>query len=462
MAQSQFGRSGALSDMGQEPEKTGPQETAAPADSASISIRLRDTWLGQFYFNHLKKYRIVKLLAPWVWRKVYFIYQLAWIFGKALKRPLVPLSAYAATNGRALLSKAETVTTPLPGVFPESARKHLITSHSEYEFPEIYIAEVRKALVTGGTNLVMTDDSIICHDLYDFTHDYTSEELNGRTYIWPHRQRIAWLMRTAPYRELTRAACFTDACASNYAHWMTEVLPRINLFCRAEESPEVPLIINDGLHKNLMESLYAVAGSKREIVALPTGTGIQVEHLSLTSVAGYVPFERRSNRLKNHSHGRFSPFAILSMRQCLQERLDIPSGPFIRRVYIKRNSGIRNITNAREIEALLVAHGFSVIEPEFLTHAQQVALFSNADVVVGATGAAMANLIFCKPTAKIIIMISNYQFMPYWYWQNMACTVGNRVTYVFGKCMGPKAYLHSNFKVNTSDVLDAIDAAQHG
>lgn len=434
-----------------------PQEATAPADSASVSVRVRNTWLGQFYFHHLKKYRVVKLLAPWVWRKVYFLYQLAWIFGKALKRPLFPLSAYAATSGKMVLSKAETVTTPLPEVFPESGRKHLIPPHAGYEFPEIYITEVRNALVTGGTNLVMTDDSVICHDLYDFTHDYTSEELNGRTFIWPHRQRIAWLMRTTSVREFERAACFTDACAPNYAHWMTEVLPRINLFCCTEELSEVPLIVNDGLHRNLIESLRAVAGDKREIVNLPTGIVVRVEHLTFTSVAGYVPFERRSNRLKNHSHGQFSPFALLSLRQCLQKRLHESSDPSMRRVFIKRNSGIRNITNAHEIEELLVACGFSVVEPEHLTLAQQVALFSNADMVVGATGAALANLIFCKPTAKIIIMIPIYGHTSYWYWQNIACAVGNRINYVLGKITRTAASgIHSDFQINPSDLLNAI------
>lgn len=450
-----------LSDIELKQGKTVPQENDTLADSASVSLRLRDTWLGQFYFNHLKSYRVVKLLAPWVWRKVYFFYQLVWIFGKALKRPLLPLSGHAEMSRKVVLSKAETVTTPLPHVFPESGRKHLIPPHAEYEFPEIYIAEVRNALVTGGTNLVMTGDLVICHDLYDFTHDYTSEELNGRAFIWPQRQRIAWLMRNTSGRELDRAACFTDACASNYAHWITEILPRINMFCRAEESSEVPLIVNDDLHRNLMESLRAVAGDKREILTLPTGISVKVERLSLTSVTGYVPFERRSNRLRNHSHGRFSPFALLSLRQRLQERLGAPSGLPIRRIFIKRNSGIRNITNACEIEELLVARGFLVVEPELLTHAQQVELFSNADVVVGATGAAMVNLIFCKPAAKIIIMIPIYRHTSYWYWQNIACAVGNRVNYVLGKITRTaESRIHSDFQINPSDLLDAIGEAK--
>jgi hypothetical protein len=238
---------------------------------------------------------------------------------------------------------------------------------------------------------------------------------------------------------------------------MTEVLPRVNLFCRAEKSQEVPLIVNDGLHRNLMESLHIVAGDKREIVTLPTATSIKVEHLSITSVTGYVPFERRSNRLKNHSHGRFSPFAILSLRKRLQENLHESSDLSMRRIFIKRNSGIRNITNAREIEELLISHEFSVVEPELLSLARQIAIFSNADVVVGASGAALANLIFCKPAAKIIIMIPIYRHTSYWYWQNMACAVGNRVTYVLGKITRTATLeIHSDFQINPSDLLDAI------
>ena len=254
-------------------------------------------------------------------------------------------------------------------------------------------------------------------------------------------------MPTVPVFEFERAACFTDACAHNYAHWMTEVLPRINLFCITDKSSEVPLIVNDGLHDNLMESLRAIAGNEREIVTLPMGSCVHVKQLAITSVAGYVPFERRSNWIKNHSHGRFSRFALLALRQCLRGDIDYRFSATPRKIFIKRNSEIRNIINSIDVEKALIALGFSVVEPEFLTFSQQVRLFSNADIVVGATGAAMANLIFCKPGTKIIIIISDYKFMPYWYWQNMACTVGNQVIYVLGECVESMANLHSDFKV---------------
>ena len=442
--------------------KTGPKEIllqkeSAQAGLARFTTRVRNFLAYKFYEDRLKKYRILRLLAPWVWRKIQFLYLLPWIYTKALKRPLVSLSTRTPEFDRIFLTNDETVKTPTPEVFPEGKKTTLITPHSEYVFPGIYIAKVSNALVTGATNLVVTDDAILCHDLYDFSHDYTSEELNGRTYIWPNRHRIAWLMRTVPIFNIDAGACFTDACAYNYAHWITEVLPRICQFCQSHEYLEVPIIINGGLHRNLMESLQTIAGTHREVITLSAGVGAQVKQLLLTSAVGYVPFERRSKWLKNHSHGRFSPHALMALRKAVREELEERPLTSKRRIFIKRNSGIRNITNAEEIERLLITYGFHVIEPEKLTFAQQVALFSNVDMVVGATGAAMANLIFCEPFARIIIMIPVYRHTSYWYWQNIACAVGNRITYVLGKTNRTNiSGIHSDFYVDPSDVLAAI------
>lgn len=441
-------------------EEGEPREAGLPLDAAGAAARIRTNWLVRFYFAHLKKYRVIEWLASHAWHGAYLLYRFAWIHRKSLQRPLVRLAAFAGNRQGCLLIEAESVKTPPPTVFPAGDARRLVSPHLDYRFPAISVAPIPEALATGGTNLVMTGEAVICHDLYDFARDYTSEELNGRAYIWPGRNRIAWLMHTTPRQVLARAACFTDACAANYAHWITEVLPRINLFCASPLSTNVPIVVNDDLHRNIMESLSLVTGDSREIIAVPTGTAIAAGLLYVTSATGYVPFERRNNRLKNHSHGLFSPSGLLSMRDRLMGRMCKPPCENARRIIIRRNSTIRNIENEREIEEMLVARGFTVIEPEHLSFAEQVAVFSSAETVVGATGAAFANLIFCKPSTRIIILISNYRHMPYWYWQNMACAVGNKVTYVLGKCMDRFPHIHSNFVVTPSDVLDAIGQVQ--
>jgi hypothetical protein len=229
------------------------------------------------------------------------------------------------------------------------------------------------------------------------------------------------------------------------------------MFCSHETSRDVPLVVDEALHQNIKQSLVLISGNEREVIFIKSRTAIMVEKLFLTSATGYAPFERRSNWLKHHSHGIFSPAAFVSLRRTLHDTLRPSPAHAIDKVFVKRNSPVRNIINGREIEDLLVSLGFSVVEPERLSFAQQAAIFSNVDVVVGSTGAAMANLIFCKPTARIFIMIPTYRHTSYWYWQNIARAAGNEITYILGKIKrSASPGIHSDFYVKRSDLLDAI------
>lgn len=425
--------------------------------------RLRKTWPGQFYIKHLKGSAVVKLIVHWVWRNGYPIYvnHIATRFSNREEkrwRPLIKLSEYVKSNGSFIckLVDVSVVETPPPNVFPICDQSYLESPHDRYEFPEIYVATINNAITYGGTNLILADDEVIFHDLYDFKRDYTSEEFHGRTLIDPKSMRIRWLLNDEAPEAVPVAATFVDACAPNYAHWMTEVLPRIMLFCAEEKFRGIPIVVNDGLHKNIMASLLLVAGADREIITLPIGRALVVSELYLTSVAGYVPFERRKNKLSCHSHGVFSPHAFLKIRKYFNE-LDKGGVNWPEKIFLRRNSGVRKVTNSVELENLLVAHGYVIVEPEKLSFLEQVGLFLNAKIVVASSGAAIANIIFCPPASRVIIFISRQKNTSYWYWQNMAIASGGLVCYVLGEAVGEnKKSIHDDFYVCPDEVLKAL------
>lgn len=73
-----------------------------------------------------------------------------------------------------------------------------------------------------------------------------------------------------------------------------------------------------------------------------------------------------------------------------------------RRLYLSRRSQAKRVmVNEAALESALVDRGFVVIEPERLPVAEQIALFREADVIVGPTGAALANTLFMKQGAKM-------------------------------------------------------------
>jgi len=208
-------------------------EFAQDKSRSTLDI-LRESWFGNTYRKHLRKYYFFRQSSQWLWRTgypVYVNYIAMHLFNREDKRwrKLIKLNEFVKKNNLLSCQLANEVTIEVEKskVFPVSEQYLLMPSRSKYSFPEISVAMIGKSKVYGGTNLVLLEDEVICHDLYDFHRDFTSDELHNRTRINAKASRIRWLMFDEKIEAIARAAIFTDACAANYAHWMTEVMPRI-------------------------------------------------------------------------------------------------------------------------------------------------------------------------------------------------------------------------------------------
>lgn len=418
--------------------------------------RFREGLLGRLYFNRLQKIPTVKRIASTVWRVVIFVYHFFWIYWRSPHFQLVEMDRLAEPSRRRILLHAQDVCGKSPVVYPAEKFSLIQPAQGSYRFPAVSVDRLIHATVIGGSNFVISGSKMAHHALYDFSSDVTSEELNMRARIWRKSKTVAWLERgETESLVLENAACFTDAASHNYAHWLTEVLPRIHLFCQVEDFKKIDLIVDSALHPNIIESLSLVVGIERKIHRLTKSAFANVRNLYLTAPAGYIPIERLRKDDCGHSHGKFHSLAIFEMARILRLNIaeDIPPAD---KIYIRRNSHLRNLDNYSEIEQHLLTEGFLIVDPENLTFTQQVTLFSRARVIVGPTGAAFANIIFCNQKTDIIILISDFPQMPFWYWQNIANAVGCSVSYVIGYCTERRSHVHSNFSINIDDLRSAL------
>src|SRR5262249_8947792 len=141
------------------------------------------------------------------------------------------------------------------------------------------------------------------------------------------------------------------------------------------------------------------------------------------SPTGYVPFKLRPQPLETIGHGLFAPQALREAVRRMRAGVG-GAGEERPKLLIRRNAIVRQMTNEAEIAEALVARGFIEVAPERLSLDEQVALYSRARMVVGATGAAMANLIFCQPDCPIVILMMKFRETAYWYWRGMAAAAG--------------------------------------
>ncbi len=440
---------------------------AAPRGRSGVGVvaELRHTGLGRLYVEHLKQIPAIRAIVIWLWRNVYPLYARYFSRMRACKwKSMIRFDDYfeSSKDEKYVLVESSVVAAPEPRVFPVAEQRHLASPTESLAFPKIRVAVLNDAIQYGGTNLVFVGEQVVHHDLYDFRRDYTSEELHARHQINHKRNRMRCFLYDDAPEVIPVAATFVDACAINYAHWMTEVLPRIVLFCADARFRGVPIIVNDGLHKNIMESLLLAVGRGREVITLPTGRALRVGRLYLTSVTGYVPFDKRDNKLAGHSHGLFSPEALLGLRQLLPAQDQTPADQDLpEKIYLRRNSGTRKIANAVEVEQLLVSHGYTIVEPEKLSFTQQVRLFNNAKMIIGPTGSAIANAIYCRADAQVTILMGKHEKMIYRYWCNMLAPLGVRVNYILGDIVEERHLgIHGDFEISPADLTDLLKVTE--
>uniref|UniRef100_UPI0040553A1C glycosyltransferase family 61 protein n=1 Tax=Orrella sp. TaxID=1921583 RepID=UPI0040553A1C len=434
-------------------------EILPPKLAASTLDRLQKTWIGIIYLKYLKPIPIVRGGVIRAWRLLLPLYAkvlagLPTADSARAWHPIIKMQDFVLANQCIYQQIFEPVRvkTPAPKVLPAEDQALLVAPHDHYVFPSIYVAELGQATVCGGSNLVFVDGAVICHDLYDFERDYTSEEMHGRHFIEPTTNRMLLLHKNPEPSKIDCAASFEDACAPNYAHWITEVLPRVAVFCDVSAYAEVPIIVNAGLHPNIMQSLSLVVGNQRKVIALPVGRSITVNNLVQTSVTGYVPFERRNDKLQGYSHGMFSSLAFASLSAKIKPYMNQPKHePWPSKIYLRRNSGIRKVLNIDEVENVLFSNGYVAVESEKLDFIQQASIFHDAQYIIGSSGAALANFVFCGSKTKIDIMIGRLEGTNYWYWQNMAASVSNDVTYYLGRAQCANNGVHSDFYVDLNE-----------
>jgi hypothetical protein len=143
------------------------------------------------------------------------------------------------------------------------------------------------------------------------------------------------------------------------------------------------------------------------------------------------------------------------LRQIFQHGGDYPdpAAPPPSRVFLTRGDAkLRKVQGEAELIEALRARGFTIFESRWSNHAEQLAVFSGCDLLVGVHGAGLANVIFGKPSARLVeIQSGNARKTTGLFW---AACAGMDYSCLLG---GPEGQRQS-FSIDPRAILDAIDA----
>lgn len=171
----------------------------------------------------------------------------------------------------------------------------------------------------------------------------------------------------------------------NYYHWLIEDLPTA---LRARDTCEVGIPLIGGSQPGYVEDSLRFFGFDEVI---RTDKNVHGKNFVLAARA--------------NDSGWPNPYDVEYLRTILLDSRGARSEKTPRRFYVTRRNARRAFQNELELEAAMLASGFEVVELELLSFAEQVRLFRNAEIVIGAHGAGLANCVFLSSEATVIELV---------------------------------------------------------
>ncbi len=176
--------------------------------------------------------------------------------------------------------------------------------------------------------------------------------------------------------------------ATNYGHWLLEMLPKAWLAVHRLGLGEVTFIVHDvpdPLRQVMLDSMALLGIAPGRLVFRGTAP-VAAEELIL--IDGLT------------DHGGYMSPLVMRCADHLARRV-VPVGP--QRLYVSRaGAGARSFANDHEVEAAARADGWTVVRPGELTLLQQIALFRGATAIAGVMGAGLTNAAFALPGTALI------------------------------------------------------------
>jgi hypothetical protein len=357
------------------------------------------------------------------------------------------------------LVPARDVQLDMPTVHPEANRKYFPQSVWPLRVPSIYAFEVSNAQVMGKSDLLYRGDECLHHDLYRFRQDFLFEEMHDFVSINAANKKLV-RFNGRQVGSIPSGISLVGSATANYVHWLTETLPKLALIDGIDAYQDLPHIIVDaGLHPNILESLHQLNLNNRKVFQLGRGELLSVDKLVAISPVAYIPFDFKPgikpDKLDiNPGSALYSPDGLQQVRQSMVSRLGEASGTQKKRLFLRRTGKSRPMNNSNEIEAIVLERGFEIVEPEKLSFAEQVRLFSGAELIVSQGGAALGNIIFAPAGCHVVVLTTWSPYTIHYYFSNLAALMGQRCTLIMCEPvqsdLGPhRAHMGVNVSIQT-------------
>jgi len=240
----------------------------------------------------------------------------------------------------------------------------------------------------------------------------------------------------------------------NFGHWLLEDLPRLRAFdYYNSETGRRPLILVKENPPGWMLKMLELLGFSSSDWVEWVGDDVAVSRLVVPKL--------------NYVHSKevqLQPSDRRWVSERMKSRIDLTTDQnFPQRVFVSRQGqSQRSITNFDEVMRALREFGFEAVRPEEFSVEDQIRLFHQAEILVGASGSGMANTVFAEDATLIEIMPQEANISV---WFAITNEQNNQYDYLRAKTVGENTMMSgraSDIIVNTDELVEVVQKVING
>lgn len=371
---------------------------------------------------------------------------------------LVSMQDFSRRKKLAITTLQENTNTKISGprFLGQYAFTPAATPTVKLENPAINIYRLAHAKVIGGTNFICTEGYMLHPDVFTPTHHISPAELNGIVTL--NLKDLSASLYSRSISNIDCAISLLGPCTGNYAHWLTETLPKVIIANSLDRSENFPFLVDQWIHPNFLSSINLFDQVNRDIIRVPRWATISVKSLIDISPPAHIPPEYRhfvqTQKLAepNSADFPFSMYALNLLRSSGKAKIE--GGPMgAEKLYLYRApescGNLRQVVNIKEVEEIVAKHGYTMLDPAKLSFKDQIIAFSSARKIISPLGAALANTIFSSPGCKIVGLSPYYPNANYYFFSNLMGALGHEMYYVLGEQKAHWGHpVHKNYEVD--------------
>ncbi|EHI98531.1 capsular polysaccharide biosynthesis -like protein [Clostridium sp. DL-VIII] len=272
-------------------------------------------------------------------------------------------------------------------------------SNIDVPYPEILISELSDVNIIGANYIIFDKDNYCIYDIALKDDEKKFDlKINNTVYV---DKDITCISYDDPALSIEEGIMLTSGCAFNFSHFHTEVLSKLCLINEFKEYADMPLLIDEICFSipHYLEELQLLNKNNHKIIYLRKGNCYNVKKLIYLSDLVMYPIEIKRGCPLHYKDSVLNDLCI----KPLNKALAIENNNIFKKIYIsRRNSGNPRLENQDIIEQIFTERGYEIIYPEFMSFADKLKIFSEAEFIAGPYGAGFTNILFANKNAKII------------------------------------------------------------